>query len=114
VSSGGLCDLHQAHGPAERREDGMERYCNEVAAALMPLGAFLADHTVRAMDGGHRWRLDELREVSRRFGPSPEAVLLRLVALERTSWIDEAYALAAARERKRRRSAHGGPSFCVA
>ena len=123
VSSGGLCDLHQARGHADRREDDMERYCNEAAAAaLMPSRAFLADHTVRAMDGGHRWRLDELQEVSRRFGPSPEAVLLRLVALERTSWtlyrqikaeIDEANALAAARERERRRSAHGGPSFYV-
>jgi Zn-dependent peptidase ImmA (M78 family) len=123
VSSGGLCDLHQARGHAERREDGMERYCNEVAAAaLMPSGTFLADRAVKTADRAHRWGLDELHEVSRRFGPSPEAVLLRLVALERTSWplyrrtkaeIDAAFARAAARERERRRAAHGGPSFYV-
>ncbi len=123
LSSGGLCDLHQAQGHPGHREDGTERYCNEVAAAaFMPARAFLSDHTVQAADNGHRWDFDELQEVSRHFGPSPEAVLLRLVALGRTSWalyreikaeIDELYDRATERERQKRREARGGPSFYV-
>ena len=66
------------------RAAGSSRSCNEVAAAArMPSGAFLADRAVKTADRAHRWSLDELQEVSRRFGPSPEAVLPRLVALER-------------------------------
>lgn len=123
VRAGGLCDLHEESEDPERAEDRIELFCNQVAAsALMPAAELLATPVVADARPGHGWTLDELRQISRRFGPSSEAVLLRLVRLGRASWdlywerkaeLEELYAEADERERQRRRENPGGPSWYV-
>jgi Zn-dependent peptidase ImmA (M78 family)/transcriptional regulator with XRE-family HTH domain len=122
LNAAGLCDLHEVEGGPQRSEDRVEVFCNQVAAsALMPKTQFLAAPLVKtALD--HEWTLDELRQISHRFGPSSEAVLLHLVRLGRASWalyrerkvdLEKLYAEADERERQRRRERPGGPSWYV-
>ena len=72
-----LCNSHgdQGDGP-------VEAFCNRVAAAtIMPATDVLSDAAVSVHDGP--WSVSELEQISRRFGASVEAVLLRLVSLGR-------------------------------
>ena len=70
VRAGGLCDLHEESEDPERAEDRIELFCNQVAAsALMPAAWLLATPVVADARPGHGWTLDELRQISRRFGP---------------------------------------------
>jgi len=82
----GVSDLEtDAARPPE--DQPIEVFCNQVAAAaLMPKDALLEDSRVIAH--GHRsesWRDDELSELARQFNVSREALLRRLLTLDRTT-----------------------------
>jgi Zn-dependent peptidase ImmA (M78 family)/DNA-binding XRE family transcriptional regulator len=67
-------------------EQRIERFCDAVAAAsLMPRGLVLAFPDTRAA-GVRTWNDDQLRTIARAVGVSREALLLRLVALNRATW----------------------------
>ena len=121
LNTGGVCDLHEVRNKRVRTEDRIEHYCNEVAAAvLMPRTRLLQDPDVSSVGSDHQWTLPELQNLSRRYGASSEAVLLRLVSLRRASWdlywirkpeLEHEYAQARDREKERQRQADGGPSY---
>jgi len=123
LNAGGLCDLHEVAESTPREEDRVELFCNQVAAsALMPTTRFLTVPLVRTASADHEWTLEELHELSLRFGPSSEAVLLHLVRHRRATWqlywerkneLATLYAEADERERQRRRESPGGPSWYV-
>lgn len=117
LREGGLCDtLEPASGGART----VEAFCNAVAAAvLMPRSHFLAEDVV-APTGHREWDDETLESLSRRYGASPEAVLRRLVTLQRATWDHYferrerylvLYQLLREQERARRRAAKkkGGP-----
>ncbi len=78
LNEGGICDLHDAE---------IEAFCNRVAGAtLFPREDLLACETLRMhKKGDYSWSDTELREISRRFGGSREAALVRLLTLGLTS-----------------------------
>lgn len=78
LSDGGICDLHDADE---------EAFCNQVAgAALFPKEALLSSKTVRQHKKGEpAWTDYELQELSRQFGGSREAALVRLLTLKLTT-----------------------------
>jgi Zn-dependent peptidase ImmA (M78 family)/transcriptional regulator with XRE-family HTH domain len=122
LNASGLCDLHETRGHASRSEDQLEHFCNAVAAAiLMPESTLRSIAASTAPD--RAWTLDELGSLSKRFGPSSEAVLLRLVTLRMATWdlywtrkaeLDEAYEEARQRDAARRREKREtGPNYYV-
>jgi Zn-dependent peptidase ImmA (M78 family) len=78
LSDGGICDLHDADE---------EAFCNQVAgAALFPREALLNSMTVRQhRKGDSAWSDGELQQLSRQFGGSREAALVRLLTLRLTT-----------------------------
>ncbi|HLX00333.1 MAG TPA: XRE family transcriptional regulator [Candidatus Acidoferrales bacterium] len=87
LNESGICDViddRQHSSPTAQ----VETYCNQVAgAALFPLTEFMASAVVRShKKGDPRWRDAELRDLSRRFGGSREAGLVRLLSLRLTTW----------------------------
>jgi Zn-dependent peptidase ImmA (M78 family) len=104
-------------------DDRIEHYCNEAAAsALMPRSEFLHQPSVQQAGQRYGWSLNELRELSTRFGASSEAALLRLISLGKARWdlywelkpqLEAEYADARQRERDRQRESEGGPSYYV-
>jgi Zn-dependent peptidase ImmA (M78 family) len=78
LNEGGICDLHDADA---------EAFCNRVAgAALFPKDALLATTTLRQhRKGNPAWADTELQEISRQFGGSREAALVRLLTLGLTT-----------------------------
>jgi Zn-dependent peptidase ImmA (M78 family) len=80
LSTGGICDLHESGTDEASR---VEAFCNHVAGAILfPRDALLATQTVRS----HRrneieWTDAELAALSREFGGSREAALVRLLTL---------------------------------
>ncbi|MDP9331590.1 MAG: XRE family transcriptional regulator [Actinomycetota bacterium] len=123
INASGLCDLHETRGRAATSEDQLEQFCNRVAAAtLMP--APVVRSLVANVGPDYAWTLDELAPLSRRFGASREAVLLRLVTLGIVTWdlywarkpeLDAAYEEARRQEVERRRDKEtpGGPNYYV-
>jgi len=122
IRNGGVCDLHEVAPTVDAEEaDRLEQYCNRVAAAaLMPAALVTSDPLVRMRPPSSAWTLDELSELSRRFGASSESVLLRLVQLNKATWniyhsrlpeLHAAYESALEDERARMRASEGGPSF---
>jgi len=85
LNEGGICDLNDN----QRRNASakVEAYCNRVAGAvLFPKNDLLATSEVR----NHRstdmtWSDGEIETLSRKFGGSREALLVRLLALNRTN-----------------------------
>lgn len=115
LREGGLCDLLEPDTGQARR---VEAWCNAVAAAtLMPASAFL-DNEVLRPPGVRSWDEDVLSQLSGRWGVSREAVVRRLVTLDRASMAfymqkraeyQEVYARMREEERLRRRQSRGGP-----
>jgi len=85
LNEGGICDLddNQRRNAAAQ----IEAFCNRIAGAvLFPRQDLLATTEVR----NHRppdmtWSDEEIQSLSRKFGGSREALLVRLLALGRTS-----------------------------
>ncbi len=123
LNAGGLCDLHEVRTRQRRAEDTLEHFCNEVAASvLLPRQRLLADPMIRRSGPDHRWTLDELAAISQRYGASSEAVMLRLVGLQLTTWdlywerkseLEREYADALKREKERQKQSTGGPNYFV-
>ena len=115
LREGGLCNLLEPDTGITRR---VEMFCNAVAGAIiMPAASFL-DNEVLAPIGIRDWDDDVLAQLSHRYGASQEAVLRRLVTLNRASWefylarrveYLQAYVEARQDERARRRESSGGP-----
>ncbi len=84
LRDGGICDLHESNQNARSR---VEAFCNHVAGAtLFPRDALLRTNTVLAHKKGDiAWDDEELKELSRHFGGSREAALVRLLALGLTT-----------------------------
>jgi Zn-dependent peptidase ImmA (M78 family)/DNA-binding XRE family transcriptional regulator len=87
LSESGICDIsddrHRNSPDAQ-----VELFCNQVAgAALFPLEEFLSTNIVRShRKGDPKWTDFELQELSRKFGGSREAALVRLLGLHLTTW----------------------------
>lgn len=87
LNQSGLCDIgddRRGNSPTSR----VEMFCNRVAGAtLFPQKEFLATTVVRQhKKGDPKWTDFELQELSRKFGGSREAALVRLLGLELTTW----------------------------
>jgi len=81
-----LCDLEDAPAALDPSARRLEWFCNSVAATiLMPREALLREPLVAAATSEIRWSEDELADLAGKFGVSAEAMLLRLVTLERAS-----------------------------
>ena len=78
LSDGGICDLH---------DTDEEAFCNQAAgAALFPREALLNSTIVRQhKKGDSAWSDGELQQLSRQFGGSREAALVRLLTLGLTT-----------------------------
>jgi Zn-dependent peptidase ImmA (M78 family)/transcriptional regulator with XRE-family HTH domain len=115
LREGGLCDLLEPQSTAARR---VELWCNAVAAAvLMPAESFL-DPEVIGPAGRSSWDDDVLTQLSARYGVSQEAVVRRLVTLDRATMdfylakraeYQVAYDKAREDQRRQRREKDGGP-----
>jgi Zn-dependent peptidase ImmA (M78 family)/DNA-binding XRE family transcriptional regulator len=85
LNEGGICDLDDN----QRRNASaqIEAYCNRVAGAILfPKNDLLSTHEVRNHRSGEMsWSDDEIQSLSRRFGGSREALLVRLLTLGRTT-----------------------------
>ena len=86
---GGLCDLEDKQFRLTSEKERIERFCNQVAAAvLMPRDDLLGHLRGRPIDALQPAGL--LQELADMYGVSREAMLLRLVSLNRASWEDYA------------------------
>lgn len=85
LNQSGICDLddNQRRNTSAR----IEAYCNRVAGAILfPRNDLLATSEVRGhRSGDMTWSDAEIQSLSRRFGGSREALLVRLLALGRTN-----------------------------
>jgi len=84
LNDGGICDLHESH---ENERSRVEAFCNHVAGAtLFPKQALLiTDVVLHHRKADPAWTDQELAELSRRFGGSREAALVRLLTLGLTT-----------------------------
>ncbi len=84
LNEAGVCDLHDT---GNRHDDDVERFCNEVAGAiLMPASAFEAEPSVRLAGRAGELPDAAIAELANRYSVSQEAVVRRLVSLGATSW----------------------------
>jgi Zn-dependent peptidase ImmA (M78 family) len=96
-------------GRSEPNAGRVERFCNAVAACvLMPWRAVLADEAVINAALDKKRSFDELSSLSKRFGVSNEAMLIRLVTLGLASWESYFSRRASLREREIEDAADGG------
>ena len=84
LNDGGICDLHESR---ENEGSRIEAFCNHVAGAtLFPKQALLTtDIVLHHRKTDPAWTEQELAELSRRFGGSREAALVRLLTLGLTT-----------------------------
>ena len=86
---GGLCDLEDKRSQIASEKERIERFCNQVAAALlMPREDLLGHLRGRPVDPLQSAEL--LQELAGMYGVSREAMLLRLISLNQASWEDYA------------------------
>jgi Zn-dependent peptidase ImmA (M78 family) len=84
LRSGGLCDLHERRSQDE--VDRVEVFCNRVAAtALVPALSLEAQLETLGYRSRQDWTDVQLAGLARRFGVSWEVILLRLLAIGRTT-----------------------------
>jgi Zn-dependent peptidase ImmA (M78 family)/DNA-binding XRE family transcriptional regulator len=87
LRAGGLCDLEDKYQTVRNEHERVERFCNEIAAAiLLPRQNMLDDWRIATASPTTRWSDQDIRELARRFGVSREAILLRLISLDRAPW----------------------------
>jgi Zn-dependent peptidase ImmA (M78 family)/DNA-binding XRE family transcriptional regulator len=114
LREGGLCDLLEPDSEQGRR---VEAWCNAVAAAtLMPAADFLNNEVLRPV-GAREWDDEVLAQLSDRWSASKEAIVRRLVTLQRATMTfyynkraEYQAAYAARREEERRRRKETGSS----
>lgn len=122
LNLGGVCDLHEVRTQLSV-DDEVEHFCNQVAAAvLVPADDLLRLPTVAGAGPESPWPLDQLQQVADRYSISSEALLLRLLSLNKASWdtywtrkeeLEEIYATLADEKKQRQAEASGGPSYYV-
>jgi Zn-dependent peptidase ImmA (M78 family)/DNA-binding XRE family transcriptional regulator len=84
LRSGGLCDFHERRSWEE--VDRVEVFCNRVAAAaLVPAAALETQLAAEGYRSRGEWADAQLAVLARKFGVSWEVILLRLLAIGRTS-----------------------------
>ncbi|WP_231398453.1 ImmA/IrrE family metallo-endopeptidase [Conexibacter woesei] len=84
LNAAGVCDLHD-HG--DGTDDHVERFCNEVAAAiLMPSDVFVVDSAVRSVLGAPEVPEHVIAHLAAEYSVSREAVVRRLLTLGAGSW----------------------------
>lgn len=114
LRQGGLCNLLEPDTGLARR---VEVFCNAMAGATLMPAPSLLDNDIVGPPGIREWDDEVLVQLSRRYGVSKEAVLRRLVTLQRASWdfylqrheeYLAAYAAQREEERERRRQSRGG------
>lgn len=87
LHAGGVCDLEDRFRQVHTADERIERFCNQVAAAiLIPRALVLRDPAVERASEDTRWPQQELRRLADLHGVSAEAMLLRLVTLHKASW----------------------------
>jgi Zn-dependent peptidase ImmA (M78 family) len=87
LNESGICDISEDQNRRSPNAQ-VELFCNQVAGAtLFPLKEFLATAVVKShRKGDSRWTDFEVQELSRQFGGSREAALVRLRSLHLTTW----------------------------
>lgn len=81
----GLCDFKE-DAPRSRKFDAVEAYCNHVAGAmLVPAEELLKLAEVQQSTPTTAWSLDQLKVLRRLFWASNEAILRRLLLVDKTS-----------------------------
>jgi Zn-dependent peptidase ImmA (M78 family)/DNA-binding XRE family transcriptional regulator len=115
-----LCDLADNRASSPNQVEQVERFCDQVGAAvLMPAKDLLTDPVVNHTSKHVEWPNEELLRLAAQFRVSAEALLLRLVSLDKASsefyWSKRPYFVASyremhERERARLKESHGGPS----
>ncbi len=114
LNEGGICDLNdnQRRNASAR----IEAYCNRVAGAILfPKNDLLATNELRShRSGDMSWSDAEIQSLSRRFGGSREALLVRLLSLGRTNEAfyykkRDAYRLEYAKWREQRKEGFAPP-----
>jgi len=115
LREGGLCNLLEPDSGVTRR---VETFCNAVAGAILMPAEALLDNDIVGPTGVRPWEDEVLAQLSVRYGASREAVLRRLVTLNRASWdfyltkraeYIDGYMKAREEEKARRREVSGGP-----
>lgn len=88
VNSGGLCDTHRPTDKEARKDSPtLERFCNSVASsAILPESLVLSHTIIKAADAARQWEIEELAAFAGRFHVSVEALLIRLIELDRATW----------------------------
>lgn len=123
LNAGGVCDLHESEHDLMGESDRLEHFCNAAAAAaIAPSGELLSSDAVSGRSREHEWSVDELKQIADRHMMSSEALLLRLIDLERAPWslywnlkqkFEDIYDEALAGQKLRRKGSRGGPSYYV-
>ncbi len=81
----GLCDLVE-DSPRPPEDQRVEVFCNRVAGAiLMPKDRLLSEALVLRQDNPAGWSADEITQLASRYRVSSEALLRRLLVLEKTT-----------------------------
>lgn len=111
----GLCDLQERGHNVGTSEQRVEVFCNHVAAAtLMPQQAMLSDPVIGGEFGPVNWTDQALISIAERFGVSSEAVLRRLVTLNRASmsfYLNRRESYLREHETIRAERRNGGPTY---
>jgi Zn-dependent peptidase ImmA (M78 family) len=86
LHSGGLCDLEVRKATTISNKVHLERFCNELAAAvLMPRDLLLREARKRHLSPSGYWNDQDLLNIAQTFGVSREAMLIRLIGLNLAS-----------------------------
>jgi len=83
----GLCDLEDKDQEVLSDKEQIERFCNQVAAAiLMPEDKLIQLPRINSATPHTSWLEADITEIALRFGVSREAAALRLIAVTSAPW----------------------------
>ncbi len=81
-----LCEIPHKFGDATAESQRVESFCNHAAAAaLVPARLLLAHQVVKEHGSSESWQEKELEKLATRFRVSKEAILRRLLTVDKTS-----------------------------